>query len=499
MSALTYYPVNDYGPIMKGLVIGGLGIFHVFLAQFAIGGGMLMLYFQHLSTRKDAATGAPDPVAPLARRFVDGYFKILVLISFVVGALTGVAMWFISIQVSAPTIGMMIREFHWLWATEYTAFWLEVFAGYAFYRYGKVLSDPNRTRLLVLYTFGGWMSLFWINGILSWQLTPGTWVPGGSIWPGFFNPTFWPSLLFRTAASAVIAALVGMVIINSMPLEQAQRRLLINRAAHLLVPLLAMPILGAWFLWAMPADSRSWATGGSVAMTMFMSMSVGASVLLGGYALIGLLLQRLYINGATATLLVALAFFATAGGEFVREGSRKPYSVRGNLYSNSITPDLVRVLRVRGSTTDDPYPLRNPAEFPTPQLQLGAKVYRTQCSVCHTVSGSNGLTHLTGSWLLDQIRFNVANLQHTKPFMPPFSGTPEELEAIVQKIAWENAGRPATWSDTAGDAALIAHLRALIDQAGDGPGDFERFRDRQRANDRANGRGQTPSSGGAHP
>jgi hypothetical protein len=32
------YPNNDFGPAMKGLVIGGLGIFHVFLAQFAIGG-----------------------------------------------------------------------------------------------------------------------------------------------------------------------------------------------------------------------------------------------------------------------------------------------------------------------------------------------------------------------------------------------------------------------------------------------------------------------------
>ncbi len=30
---LDLYPVNDFGPLMKGLAIGGLGIFHVFLAQ----------------------------------------------------------------------------------------------------------------------------------------------------------------------------------------------------------------------------------------------------------------------------------------------------------------------------------------------------------------------------------------------------------------------------------------------------------------------------------
>ncbi|MEY3025647.1 MAG: hypothetical protein RLZZ238_544, partial [Planctomycetota bacterium] len=97
-SPLVAYPVNDFGPAMKGMVIGGLGIFHVFLAQFAIGGGMLMTYFQWLAGRGDGA----------ARRVLDSYFRTLVLVSFVTGALTGVAMWFTSIQVSPGTIGRMV-------------------------------------------------------------------------------------------------------------------------------------------------------------------------------------------------------------------------------------------------------------------------------------------------------------------------------------------------------------------------------------------------------
>jgi hypothetical protein len=96
---MPYYPVTDFGPAMKGMVIGVLGIVHVYLAQFAIGGGMLLCYFQWLSM-----TGRE----PLARRFLDGYFKILVLVSFVLGALTGVAMWFTTIQVGARTIGIMV-------------------------------------------------------------------------------------------------------------------------------------------------------------------------------------------------------------------------------------------------------------------------------------------------------------------------------------------------------------------------------------------------------
>lgn len=195
------YPINDFGPLMKGLAIGGLGIFHVFLAQFAIGGGFLMSYLQWLDMRNKST---------VARAFLDSYFKFLVLVSFVMGAVTGVAMWFTSIQVSPRTIGLMVSSFHWVWATEWTFFSLEVVSGYAFYRYGKHLKDRARLTLLILYTVAAWFSLFWINGILSWQL----------------------------------------------------------------IPMVLMPFLGAWYIASMPADSRAWATGGSVAMTMFFTICV---------------------------------------------------------------------------------------------------------------------------------------------------------------------------------------------------------------------------------
>ena len=55
--AIPFYPVNDFGPAMKGMVIGGLGIFHVFLAQFAIGGGMLIA----TSSGWPSAAASPTP------------------------------------------------------------------------------------------------------------------------------------------------------------------------------------------------------------------------------------------------------------------------------------------------------------------------------------------------------------------------------------------------------------------------------------------------------
>jgi len=445
-SIMPVYPILQFGPLMPGLVMAAVAIVHVFLAQFAVGGGFLLFYFQWL-----AMTGRES----LARKFVAGYFKVLVLISFVLGAMTGVGIWFTAIQVSAPTIGTMVMQFHWIWATEWTFFCLEVVAGYCFYRYQDRLSDRSCMMLLGLYAIAAWMSLFWINGILSWQLTPGDWLQTRSLADGFFNPGFWPSLLFRTVVCLTLAGLVGCVVVNTMSgLTREERQRLINRAAHLMTPMLLMPLLGAWFLWSMPADSRGWVLGGSPAMMLFFMISIGASLAVGAYALIGLFAQKLYVNGATATLLLLLAFGATAGGEFVREGSRKPFAIRHVLYSNGIKPEQVADLRIRGCLADDPYPVEDASRFPNEQLVKGARVFRRQCSVCHTMSGSNAVAHLSETWADDQLRMNIARLQQTKPYMPPFAGTAEELEALVQYTRWSQAGEPAEWDVTADDEVL---------------------------------------------
>ena len=230
-----------------------------------------------------------------------------------------------------------------------------------------------------------------------------------------------------------------------------------------------MPALGAWYLAVIPPDSRSWVLGGSAAMTMFMAIAIVASLLIGAYAIVGLVGQKLYINGATATLLCALALGATAGGEFVREGVRKPFTIREYLYSNSIKPGEVASLRNIGCATNDPYPLRHAADYPNDQVRLGAKVFRVQCSVCHTPEGVNGLSHLAGSWSLQQSRTNIAQLQRTKPFMPPFAGSAAEVESIVQWIGWISAGRPHDWPMSS-EPDTTKQIKEWLDEAGTEPG-----------------------------
>jgi mono/diheme cytochrome c family protein len=443
---------------MSGAVIGGLGILHVFLAQFAIGGGMLMTYVEWLSAKGRCPDG---------RIFLRGFFRILVLISFVLGAVTGVGMWLTSIQVSPATIGLMVRTFHWIWAIEWTSFMLEVISGYVFYRYGERLEPRRRLQLLGLYSFAAWSSLFWINGILSWQLTPGLWLETGNVWLGFFNPSFWPSLLFRTLACMATAALSAAAVINLMHVSRNRQHALLAVTSRFLIPMLGMPFLAVWYLLIIPADSRSWILGGSTVITMLFGVGAVSCALVAAYAIVAVIYRRLYVNGATALLLIALAFGATAGGEFVREGARKPFSVRETLFSNAIAPADVAMLRLTGSAERDPYPL--PAALPTHQLELGARVYRVQCRVCHTLSGMNGLVHLTATWDADQQRLNLAKLQRTKAFMPPFAGTPRELEALVQWLRWQAHDEPEQWPEVE-DALVLARIRGFLDEVGTAPG-----------------------------
>ncbi len=452
------YPVNEFGPLMRGLAIGAVGILHVFLAQFAIGGGILLTYLQWRAGRGD----------PLARRFIASFFRYLVLTSFVAGAVTGVAMWLMTIQVGARTIGLMVDHFHWLWATEWVCFAVEVVAGYTFLRLGDRLADPLRLRLLALYTMAAIGSLFWINGILAWQLTPGAWAASHDLWAGFFNPSFFPSLGYRLIVAMTLAALVGILVVGRLDLTRDERHRLISTIARLLVPMLAMPLFGLWFLAVIPSDSRAWLTGGSVAMSMSLAIAGGATALIAACAVGGLVVRGLYASGATAALLLALAFAATAAGELVREGARKPYTIRGVLYSNAIAPDEVARLRRVGSVADDPYPLRDAARYPNPQVALGARVYRAQCSACHTLHGANALVELMGGWGLDQQRLNVAQLQRTKGFMPPFAGTAAEVEAVVQLVRWERAGgdlAEVVWP-VSDDPRTLAQIQAWLDEAG---------------------------------
>jgi mono/diheme cytochrome c family protein len=133
---------------------------------------------------------------------------------------------------------------------------------------------------------------------------------------------------------------------------------------------------------------------------------------------------------ACAVLLMAL--IATGSGEQAREMLRKPYVIGRHMYSNGM-----RVSAVAGANHDG-Y-LRKTLwlnEDTSEHWAQGEAMYRGQCGSCHTLTGYRSLNR----FLVGRDRESIGNLltmlHEYKPdssyrrFMPPLTGTPEEINAL---------------------------------------------------------------------
>lgn len=456
------FPTFNVPFIGGGLLIAAVAITHVFIAHFAVGGGIYLAVTHGIALRRRDE---------LLFRYLYDHSRFLVLLAFVAGAVTGVGIWVTISLVSPAATSRLIHSFVWAWAAEWCFFAVEIVAGYVYY-YGlrrlrrieaeaatsldargapAALIDAERRRLhrvAWVYAFSAWMSLFIINGILTFMLTPSEWArmlhadvfdPNFGFWLGIFNDTFWPSLLLRTISSLALAAIFVAVIVNALrTYTRPERHRIISMGAYYMLPLVLMAPLAAWYFAELPADARTLAFGGAVAMTLFMAFGIVASLLVGAYAYFGLIRYQRYINLETSLLLLAIAFIATGSMEFVREGIRKPYLIYGVLYSNGIPadPQWERRLRAEGSLAHMPF-IRRPGESAgdvrrLPLHEAGELVFRAQCASCHVPGGFNGLEPLVRDKSREWLTTTTRELHRVRHFMPPFLGDDFELAAIVE-------------------------------------------------------------------
>ncbi|MEC4673140.1 MAG: hypothetical protein VST68_03010 [Nitrospirota bacterium] len=79
------YPIWDVPIIGGGILIAGIAIVHVFISHFAVGAGLFNVWTE----RRAHLEKNPD-----LRGFVRTHSFVLLLVSMVLGALTGVGIWF---------------------------------------------------------------------------------------------------------------------------------------------------------------------------------------------------------------------------------------------------------------------------------------------------------------------------------------------------------------------------------------------------------------------
>ena len=67
-----------------------------------------------------------------------------------------------------------------------------------------------------------------------------------------------------------------------------------------------------------------------------------------------------------------------------------------------------------------------------PVLRNGEKIFKVECSTCHTYTGFNGITKKTNILQSQDLIENfLKTYKRSHPYMPPFTGTDEERTALA--------------------------------------------------------------------
>ena len=417
------YPLFLVPHIGGGWLIGGNAILHVIIAHFAIGGGLLVVVTEQLAARRND---------PLWLAFARKQSVFLVLLSSVLGALTGVGIWFTIGLVQPAATAMLIHNFVWGWAIEWVFFIVEMAAALVYV--GTWERVPRKTHVAFgwVYFVAAYLSLVVINGIVTFMLTPGRWLTTRAFWDGFFNPTYWPSLVLRTGIAFFLAGAYGLLVASRLPANDGRQRLVRYLAAWG-VGGVALSFLGAaWWFGQIPQEAQALVFGKEAIIRTTALVGLGGlgllGVLVGG---VGFLFPRMF-GLAAAVLAILLAGTAFGSYERVREFVRKPYVIHGYMYSNGVRVDEVDRLNREGFLAKAHWA---GAGLPSGPTAKGERVFRAQCQACHTLTGYLAIHELVEGQDAEGLVAFLEALRAGRPGMPPIVGTEEEITALAAYLA----------------------------------------------------------------
>jgi hypothetical protein len=295
------YPVWYIPSVGGGLLIALIAILHVFISHFAVGGGLYLVLTERMGLRaKNRAI----------LDFTKGHAKFFLLVTLVLGGITGVGIWFIISLVQPAATSLLIHTFVFGWATEWVFFLVEI-AAILVYFYTFDRMDPKTHQAVGWIYFGSaWLSLFLINGIIGFMLTPGAWIADGNFWSGFFNPSFWPALFIRNCIAFLFAGVYAFLTTAFLKDDALRRTMTRYSGKWALVSFLLAVPFAFWYFSVLPEPVSRLVEGASPTIQRALF-----SGLLAGF-------KRRVLP--TVVLTVVLVYLMTFLRDFVRTGYLAP-------------------------------------------------------------------------------------------------------------------------------------------------------------------------------
>lgn len=427
------YPIWHLTTFGGGFWMAVIATLHVFVAQFAVGGGLFLVVAEKMAYKTESSE---------LLDYVKKHSKFFLLLTMVFGGVSGVALWFTMALLSPQGTLVLVREFLFAWATEWVWFVGEIAALLIYYYYWERMKREDHLKIGWFYFLFAWLSLFTINGVITFMLTPGQWVETHDFWDAVFNPTFWPGLLFRCALCGMLAGLFGFV--TAARLRNEEIRCLMVRFCGLwtLLGLLLVLPLGYWYLISLPPEQALLVMYKSHRVAFFMKMFLyTAPFILAGGLFMAICAPR-KVNFTSAMILLCLSLIFYGAFEFAREGGRKPFVVWGEVYSTNITTAQAEELAGKSI-------LQNAKWVPNDlrvindenRLQAGSWLYQMQCAPCHSVNGPmNDIVPHTEKYTAAGLDAFISGMGRINRYMPEFLGIAEERRALALYI---NSLKPA--------------------------------------------------------
>jgi mono/diheme cytochrome c family protein len=437
------YPVWFVPTFGGGLLIALVAIVHVFVSHFAVGGGLYLVMAERKAIREKSH---------VIMDFVRKHTKFFMLLTMVFGGLTGVAIWFVISLIHPAATSLLIHTFVFGWAAEWVFFLVEIVALFVyFYTFGKM---DDRTHQIIgwIYFGAAWMSLFLITGIIDFMLTPGAWLSNNDFWSGFFNPTFWPSLFFRSFICFMLAGCYGLLSATFLEDTQTRHKMIRYSGIWALLSLILSVPAGWWYIAVLPDKARGLVGGASP--TISRAATAGAfslAVLAGLVITLIMLTPQSRVRGLAVIVMIAAMGYMGAF-EWTREAARRPYVINEVMYSNGILKKEVERINQEGFLKNAKW-VQNKEVTESNQIDAGRELFLHQCFACHTLGGfNNDILGRTKNMSYGAMRKYLVTIHEKRYFMPPFVGNEAELKALAAYL-------------TAG-----LHKKLLADDAG-GAGD----------------------------
>lgn len=417
------FPVWDLQNFGGGFLIAVVASFHVFIAHFAVGGGLFLVLTEYKGYKENR-----DEIVNYVKKH-SNFFMVTTLI---LGAITGVAIWFIIGLLNPSATSFLVNNFVFAWATEWVFFLCEIISIFLYYYLFGKITKKTHMMLGVMYFIFAWLSLFVINGIITFMLTPGDFLQTRNFWDGFFNPGFFPSLFFRTALAFMIAGLFGLL--TSVMIKSDDVRISMMRycSKWVFLSVIFLVVSSHFYLESLPHKQSMMILQDSPEIFKAIRYFSFSLIVIALLAIIVNIKLPAFLQKVFVIILLILGLTYISSFEMIREAARRPFIIHGIMYSNSIPKDRVASVKKNGILASYRWSKNKKIEEKN-MMDAGSELFNISCSQCHS---NGGFMNDIKGHIKDYSQFGLeallTGIGKRNTYMPEFYGTDTEKKALAK-------------------------------------------------------------------